>query len=348
MNYELRAELKIKGKTVQTSTSLSVSAPASDVALDIVSELDAPAPIDASLVGSIHLDGYVPPGSTLSIYSRPSGKGKFALAVSGIPAEDNVVWSWEKALSGETYDLETRLLDPSGKQISSTTPKTVTAPSSGLYFFVSSTAQPASATVSGISGQININGSILANGNITLGIRPTGTTTFTQVNGNIAALDGVVWSWPEAASGTQYDVQAYIWSGNNAYAQSTILTITAPSANNVLTINTQQLFGSPSQNTINVACSGSQNGLFQATINYNTGANLLNPESFNIAVTSATSGSQVFNTSVSPTSPTQPQSVTTPYVLVPNVTYYAQYAYSQNTYGSAFSALSPSIQFACR
>ncbi|HSW87834.1 MAG TPA: hypothetical protein VLG12_01605 [Candidatus Saccharimonadales bacterium] len=348
-NYQIRALLKVQGKIIQESAVSAVSAPATNVVLPLVSEQNPPQPQQVTISGIVHIDGYLPTGSTFSIVSRPTGNGNFNTVVSKLPAQDGATWSWPSANSGDTYDLNVQIYDGSGNLISANSPQTITAPSSGLVFTVSSTAQPPAPAITGISGTINMNGSIPSNSYITLGTRPSSSNgSFNQVGGNIAATNGATWSWSSAQSGTQYDVQAYLWVNGQPYAQSSIITVTAPSQNDTLTINAQQQVGAPGGNTISVTCNGQSNNAYQATINYNTQTNLNNPVSYNIVVTLASQGSQVMNTTVTPGNPTQSQALTTTYIFTPGSTYYAQYAYSNSSNTNSFSPLSPAVQFSCQ
>jgi hypothetical protein len=343
-NYELRTQLKIRGKTIQESASVFVSAPAEDVTLNLISEQDPPKPVSAAISGTIHLDGYIPPKSTLSILARQTGNGSYNPVITNLAATSNVKWTWADAVSGQTYDILVQLKNAAGTVISTDPDKTITAPSSGVLFDISSTYQPPTQTITGISGVVNINGTITSNSYVTLAQRKTGTATFSQI-GTIAAKDDTSWSWNGANSGTQYDIQAYLWVDGKPFAQSNILTVTAPSSNNLMTINAQLSLAAPAANTLNVTCNSSQNGSFQATIAYNTNGAIQNATQYKIVVTNATNGSQIVNTILTPTNPSQTQSLTTGYQFTSGTTFYAQYAYSNS---SVFSPLSPSLQFSCK
>lgn len=345
-NYEIKALLKVKGKTIQESPVLDISAPATNVLLTLVSQQSPSAPVTATVNGQINLDGYVPSGATMQVLAKEVGSTTYQTVVSSLVAQDNAVWSWTNAMSAKTYMLKGQLVTSGGSVISTGDIQTVTAPSTGILLNVASTATPPTPVVTGISGNITVNGSIPSGSYITLGVRKTGESAFSQVASNISATNGVGFSWGSAQSGQQYDVQAYLWVNGKPYAQSNVLTVTAPSTFDVLTINAQQALQSPPSSTITVSCGGQQNGVFQATINFNTQGNLSNPKSYNIIVTLASQNSQVINTTISPSNPTSAQSITTTYVFQSGATYYAQYAYSPD--GSTFSPLSSSIQFACR
>lgn len=347
-NYEIQAQLKIRGNTVQTSTSNIISAPASNVNLVLVSNQQPPAPATTTVSGAVNINGYIPTGANVVITADTTSGVGGQTTLPAIPAVDDTPWSWNGATSGTAYDFTAQLVNSQGAPIGNPMSVNVTAPSSGLQFNINSTAQPPAPTITGLSGNIVINGSIPSGSYITLGTRVTGTQSFNQVASNISATNNVAWSWQQAQTGTSYDVQAYLWVNNQPSAQSQILTVVAPSDGNTLTINAQQPTGAPGGNTMNITCNGQQSGAFQATVNYNTQGNLTSAQSYNIIITLASQGSQVLNTIVSPPNPSQSQSLTTTYIFTSGATYYAQYAYATSTSGSNFSPLSPAIQFSCR
>ncbi len=347
-NYDIKATIKVSGKVIEQSSINSVSAPADTIVLPLVSEQKSPQTTNTSINGNVHLDGYIPAGSYINIVVEQNNSNNLINAVTNLSATDGVNWSWSSAISGQTYQIQANLISSTGSLISSSSLQTLTAPSSNINLAISSTANPPAPAITGISGTININGSIPPNSYITLATRPTGTGTFNQINGNISATDGVSWVWNNANSGQSYDVQAYLWSNGQPYSQSNILTLTAPSANNLLTINAQQQLSAPSGSTINVSCNGQQNGNWQVTINYNTQSNLQNAQSYNLVMTYASQGNQVLNTTLNPANPTQSQSLTTGYIVTTGATYYAQYSYSTSANSANFSPLSPPVQFACQ
>jgi len=346
-NYEIKATLKEQGKVIDASPVQKISAPAQQVQLVLVSQQNPPAPAVATMSGQINLDGYAPAGSTLQVLAQKLGAVSFQVVQSSISAVDNANWTWGSAQDGVTYLVKAQLVDANGNVISKGDTQTVTAPSGGELLNVFSTATPPAPAAVGISGSIIVNGSIPAGTYLSLATRVSGTATFNQVANNIPATSSVPFSWNGATSGTSYDVQAYLWVNGNPYAQSNIITVVAPSTFDVLTINAQQPTQSPSGSSLNVSCGGTQGGLVQATINFNTSGNLPNASSYNIVVTSASQNSQVVNTTITPPNPTSSQSITTTYVFQPGATYYAQYAYATSS-GGQMSALSPSVQFACQ
>src|SRR5260221_2226837 len=348
-NYEIKATLKEKGVEIDESPVSVISAPASGLDLHIVSDLKPPAPVTATISGIVHVDGYTPTGSYLEIVAKVHGTSNNATIANNIVPTANTSWSWNQAVSGTTYLVKAKLHTSDGTTVATSQEDTATAPSTEETINITSPLKQPTPTVTGLSGTITVNGNIPLNSYITLGTRPTGAATFNQVASNISAANGISWSWNNATTGSQYDIQAYLWSNGKPYAQSQIVTLTAPSTNTILTINAQVAIGQPAGNTINVSCNGQQNNLFQATINFNTQGNLSNAQSYQLAVTQASTGSQVVSTTVSPSNPGGSQSITTGYVFTPGATYYAAYAYATSTgSGASFSPMSPSVQFSCQ
>jgi len=346
-NYELKAVLKTRGNVVESSGIVLVSAPASSVSIRLVSEQIPPNPQPATISGTIDLKGYLPPGATVNILAKSLNAVSFANVASVNPS-DNAVWSWNGAAIGQTYDMKAQIQSADGTVISSENPVIVTAPSNSQVLEAESTAKSPAPITSGISGNININGTIPSNAYITLATRPSGTTTFNQVASNISAANGASWNWTSATSGNSYDVQAYLWANGKPFAQSQILTINAPSTYEVLTINAEVQLPAPSLTSFNISCGNNIGGQFQVNFNYNTQANLTNPQSYNLVITSGSGGTQSLNTTVTPASPGQSQALTTTAIVQPGATYYAQYSYAQCTNCNNFSPMSPPIQFACR
>lgn len=346
-NYEIRISLKSRGKVIQQSASMIVSSPATNVAIRLVSEQQPLVAQTATISGTIDLKGYVPSGSTVTILAKTLSAVAYGVVASA-GATDNAPWSWSGAASGTTYDVKAQIQGSDGAILSNESPVTVTAPSNSQILKATSVATPSSQISGGISGTINLNGTVPSGSYITIGTKKNGTATFNQVLSQIPASNGISWNWGAASSGTTYDVQAYLWENNKPYAQSQILTIAAPSTFEVLTINAQEPISAPALTTFNVSCGTKQGGQFQVNLNYNTQNNLPNPQQYNIVITSGSGGGQVVNSVVTPPTPNQSQTLTTLAVIQPSATYFAQYAFAQCTNCGTFSPLSQPIQFACQ
>lgn len=346
-NYEIKATLKEKGVEIDESPVTLISAPASGIDLHIVSDLKPPSPVAASISGTVQVSGYTPTGSYLEILAKKDGTSNYSTIANTITPTANAPWSWNGAISGTTYLVKAKLHTADGTTVATSPEDTATAPSTEEAITLLSPLTQPTPAMTGLSGTVTINGNIPANSYITLGTRPTGSTTFNQVASNISATNGVSWSWNGATTGSQQDVQAYLWTNSKPYAQSQIVTVTAPATNTLLTINAQVAIGQPAGNTITVTCNAQQNNLFQTTINFNTQGNLSGAQSYQLNVTQASTGSQVVGTTVNPGNPGGAQSITTNYLFTPGATYYASYAYATSV-GGQMSPMSPSFQFSCQ
>lgn len=352
--YEVKAILKSPvGSTVSESNLQTIVAPAVDETLRIQSSY-TPSGSQAqntSVSGTIDLNGYIPPGATIAIGQQQSAASQPIIVASGINAVDGAVWSWTTAQAGATYQF-IAYLQLNGVTISQSPTQTITAPANNEVLVINSTATPVTPTVVGISGIINLNGSVPSNSYITLGVRPTGTTQFNQVATNIAATNGSTWSWTAAQAGTSYDLQAYLWSNGAPSNQSQILTVVAPAANEILTINAQAQPSTPAGNTISVSCQSlnTSSNLWQVQINFNTNSSAPSVQQYWLTVGSSSQGNQFVNNITSPSNSSNPnsqQSYTTGFSFTSGQTYFAQWAYSTCSNCNTFSSFSPSVQFSC-
>ena len=85
-----------------------------------------------TISGTIDLNGTPPPGSTISVLQSPQGHNQFSTVVANILPNDQAVWSWSGARSGQNYDLKLQLLDSSGREIDTGNAQTVTAPATNV------------------------------------------------------------------------------------------------------------------------------------------------------------------------------------------------------------------------
>jgi hypothetical protein len=351
--YIFVAYLQVNGQTIATSDKLVLIAPADSESLRInvpKNPTSSSSSIQSAISGSLNLNGYIPPNSTITIATRPVGGTQFSNVVTNLPAIDNGIWSWTSATQNTQYEIQATLLVNGASQNQSQV-LTVTAPATNEVLTINSSAQPPAPAVTGISGTININGTTPPSGSyITLGVRVTGTTQFTQIAGNISATDGVAWSYTNATAGTSYDIQAYLWQNSQPYSQSQILTVSAPATGEVLTINAATSPSSaPSNNSISVSCSSynSSVNLWQITVNYNTNTSLPNAQQYMLYVGTNQGGNQQVNITTTASSTNSSQSYVSGNLFTTGTTYYAQYAYATCSNCSSFSSFSSPVTFAC-
>ncbi len=349
--YELKAQLIVDNKVADESQSMTVVAPANNVALRINSQ-EKPAnnvPKTSVVSGLINLNGYIPAGSTVSISVEKQGEAAYETVVTGVAAKDGGTWVWPNAETGQTYNVRASLVN-SGAEVTVSSPQIITAPATNELLTLNSTAKPPAPSVVSVTGTVNYNGNIPGNATFSLGVRKSGTTTFTNATSGVSVSQNMGWTYANAVPGQSYDIQGYLWSNNQPYSQSQILTVTAPANGEVLTINAQQQPQAPAGGTINVSCGGQQNNLYQATINFNTGNNLQNAQQYQVTIGTNAGGSNVYSSTTSPSNPNGSQSLTTNNIFSKSVNYYAQYAYSTCQGGncSTFSSTSPSVAFNCQ
>ncbi len=344
--YELQANVIANGQTVEQSSVVTDVAPSNAAVLRIVTTHVPPSPSPATISGVFDLNGYIPTGSIIAISARKSGDANFAVVANNLAAKDNGSWSWTGALSGQAYDVQAAIIQNSNT-VAQSAVQSITAPAGGETITIDSKATPPKPATVSLSGTITINGSIPGGATVSIGVRPTGTSTFNQVANGLTASNGMSWRWNGASSGSSYDVQAYLWNNGKPYSQSQVLTMAAPAALEGLTINAQTQPPAPPGSSINASCGGSQNSMRQANITYNSQNGLQNPQQYQVTVGTSSQGNQVFSTTVTPNNPSAVQSLSTGYVLNQGQTYYIQYAYSTCTNCNTFSPFSPSVSITC-
>ena len=352
--YTVEALLQTNGQIIAKSKKLVVIAPAENETLTInVPTQPSPTtatPTLSSISGIFNIDGYVPTGATITIAARKSATAQFNTILTGLPATDNSVWSWTNANFDVMYELQATVVN-NGTTIAQSQVITVTAPADGETLSLYSTAIPPTPTIVGISGTINLNGYVPPSGSyITLGVRVSGTSRFNQINNNISATDGVGWTYPNAQSGTSYDIQAYLWQNGSPYAQSQILTIPAPANNELLTINaTTPPSNAPGLNSISINCNSysSSANLWQITVNYNNNSAITNASQYWLTIGTNSGGNQQVSLVTNPSNPNKTQTYITGYIFNQSLTYYAQYAYASCANCGSWSGFSPSLTFTC-
>lgn len=212
----------------------------------------------AAISGSIDLNGQAPQGATISIAQKEMGAASFNTVVSGLAAEDGVTWIWNGAQSNKNYQLQAYLVS-NGQTIATSQTLTLTAPAADEvlsinYTPANSNPQPSSSpqpTTGRITGTIDLNGYIPQGSYITLSQKGPAATSFTQFGSSFSASNGETWVWREAVSGTQYQIQANLFtsSGQNIGTSNPVV-VTSPAANTTLVLNSTAQAPSPTTGTI--------------------------------------------------------------------------------------------------
>lgn len=348
--YEFQAYLIVKGKTVAKSDIHLTVAPAIDETLRINAPSipnQATNKTQASISGTMNLNGYIPIGATITIQARPQGASSFTNVVTNLSALDGVAWSYNSANPGTSYEVQAFLVS-GGVNITQSQVVLITAPAFNESLTINSTAQSPVPATTAVSGTINLNGSTPPGATIFIGVRPTGVGNFNTFTSGIAVVNGVSWAWGSAISGTAYDFQASIISNGTIINQSQILTVAAPAVSEVLTINAQTPPPAPPANSMTNSCSSMNGGnQWQVNFTYNNNSVIQNAQQYQLTVGTSQGSNNLINITTSPSNPNQSQTYNTGNLFNSGTTYYAQYAYSTCSNCNTFSSFSPSLSFYC-
>jgi hypothetical protein len=351
--YDIQAELQLDGKNIATSPQLLVAAPATGEVL-VINSTHSPTDIKATISGAVDMNGSVPQGSTIAIGIKSPAEAEYMIVATDLAAVDGVKWNYGDAKEGSLYSIKA-FLQVNGSNLYESNALQVAAPASDELLTLNAripnatpTPSVAPAATGAISGSINLNGPTPSNSTIVIAARVTGTSQFNVVTSNVSANNGATWSWKNANNGTSYDLQAWLQSNGATVIQSQIITVTAPGANETLTLNNaSSQFPAPPSSSITSSCGGFNNGQWQVSFNYNNNGVIQNPQQYNLMAGSSSGGSQVFSTITTPGNPGLQQNYTSGYLFNPNQTYYAQYAYSVCTNCNIWSAFSSPLAFTC-
>lgn len=350
--YYIEAYLFSNGQKIATSEREIIVAPATDEVLTINFRTNAPAQ-KATISGKLDLNGYFPPGSSISISAKKAGEAQSTPVVNGIGPIDGISFSWDNAESGVSYEIQALLVDTKGKTLSQSVTHTITAPAYNEELRINSTAKSPASNLVSVSGRISFNGPIPSGSSISVAQRESGQTQFSIFVSGLGVADGATWSFNQAKPGVTYDFQAYLMSGGNTVARSGIVAVAAPAVNEVLSLSMTTPPAAPPSSSLSYDCLGSTTVnnvvMWQARISYNNNSFITNAQQFHLVVGSSSGGNQIADITANPKDPNHPeqgQSYTTGYVLTQGQTYYVQYAYS--TCCNVFSNFSPVTQFSCQ
>jgi len=240
-NYDLQAYLQKDGENVASSEILRVTAPAENEELHLNVQSPTPVKETATISGSLDINGYIPPQSEVVVEERGEGGGSEKVITSGIKPVDGASWRWASAQQGKTYKVQA-YLKKGAKIIGRSREITITAPASGEVLRINSQEKPAPEK-SGISGTINLNGSVPDHAKLVVFQRKVGESQFAVAVNEVNLTDGAKWDWQGAEKGVTYDIQAVlkIKEGDGSekdIAHSNYLKAAAPAKDEVLTINT--------------------------------------------------------------------------------------------------------------
>lgn len=363
--YIVTAHVIANGKTIATSDSIEVSAPAAEEVL--VLNIPAANPSGTAVIsGNIRVDGYIPPGATITIQGRELGEKKYTTIASNLTGAPSQFMSYASAVAGQTYEVIGILLDQSGNQIGISPTLDIDAPATNEQLTINSQATPP-ATISPtpasipaattqptpvptptmISGSIDFNGVAPANSRIVIFEKVYNSQQYQVAVNNVTPLDNTTWQWTGPQAGTWYNVIAVLKQTqpngtDQDIATSQMQSIAAPATNVVFTVNSG-LNLSPPNGQITASCGNLSGSTWGGQMSYQS---VPGAQSYWLEVGSAQGSNDIYNAIQN----TNNQSNQTASVNFQNgITYYARYAYatSLNAGQPQFSPFSSSIQFKC-
>lgn len=196
----------------------------------------------SQISGTLDINGVVPDGATVSIMQKNFGEnGQSKMVVSNIPATDGTAWSVDNLKAGKAYELQARIISSSGNVLSSSSPLVVSAPATDELLVVNvSSSSPSGSAI--ISGNIQVNGYIPDGATISVLGRKLGADSFTTVGANLAGEKRQFMSYTTAVAGQTYEVYGVLYDkSRKQIGSSSILVITAPALDELLTINSQAI-----------------------------------------------------------------------------------------------------------
>lgn len=344
--YQIQAYMQIDGNKVSVSSSVVVTAPANDqklvfnVTQDELDKYDIPsnaADNQATISGTLDINGYIPEGSTVTILRKVSTATEYSVTKTGIPAVDGTALSWQEAESGQTYDFVGVLVDSQSTKIGQSQPLKITAPSTGNTLRIDSQATPPAPVTSFISGTVQINGPIATGTKVVMKQKLTSESEFKEFQ-TLNAVNGVSWQLGELQSGSTYDITATLVEAGQEISNGTVITATAPATDEVILINVGASVPAPKY-APTVSCGTLQGDSVGVTVSVNSVENALQ---YFLEVGTQPRTGDTFAQLI--------QSLQQEVTIAPNQTYYTGYAYSLDsscTDAGCFSGLSPELAFQC-
>lgn len=188
--------------------------------------------------GTIHLNGPVPQGASISIGAREHGDNGEYVVFAGMAAADDTAWEFKEATAGKSYDFQAYLIVNDQRAFSSDS-LSVSAPATDEVLTINTESADASPTPATISGIVYINGYIPDGAVFDLLGRKYGSTgNYTIVADNLSAQIKRVITYSNAISGQKYEVMGQlIDQSGNIIGTSNPLIISAPSDNAEMTVN---------------------------------------------------------------------------------------------------------------
>lgn len=240
--YELRADAWVGEDFIKSSNVIVSTAPSSDQTLTFNITLeDLPDYVieerNVTVSGVIDINGFVPDGSTVTIFGRESGtENDFAPAIEGIPATDGAEWAYDEAQPGVTYDYQAEMYAADDTFIGQSQYLTVTAPAANEVVVINSSAEAPVETAS-ISGTVSLRGPVTEGSTLLMLQRQVGEIEYTEFDRQ-PAVTGQEWSFDDAVQGITYDITAALQVDKENTATGNVIVVAAPATGEQIVIDT--------------------------------------------------------------------------------------------------------------
>lgn len=226
----------------------------------------------ASVSGTFDINGVIPAGASITVTQKVLGSNTSSIFASNLPVADQSPWSFNQAVTGKTYQIQASVV-VNGSIVATSSPLVVTAPADEEILTLNITAEKQVGNAT-ISGNVLVSGYIPSGATIVLKGRKLGAQTFSTVSQGLPGAAHQFVSYTTAIPGQTYEVEGVLLnSAGQTIGTSNILAITAPAANEQLTINssatppvtpaptpTSTAANNPNQNTSSPAGSVSISG----------------------------------------------------------------------------------------
>lgn len=377
--YEVKAYLRNNENIISESEPKLFAAPAANEILTVNSKNTPSTTTKATIFGFIDFNGYIPSDATIAIAQRKSADLPFSIVVSNLPIIDGAKWSWNDAQSGSPYEIKALLKQgeitiaesaiksvfapaaneelrinssiippsPSPTPTSSTT--IITSPTPYPTYTPYPTTLPTPIAYVTISGSIDLNGIVPSGATISILEKRKEEAQFNTIIEGLQAKDGVSWSWNNAQTGLSYQLEAILKVNSKIINVSQIITVSAPAANEILTINAGTNLTQP-PTPPGIQCNqANSNNMWSVNISYHS---IDGTKIYWIKAGDINQDNRFIDTRIPPNNQSLPTtySFNTDYFFSQGVTYFAKYAYSNCsdcTDVFYFSPFSSPTQFSC-
>ena len=348
--YDIRVDLLIGSDTIKGSSIVTTTAPSTGQVLVLNVTLDdlPDYVIDeatVSISGTIDLNGYIPPGSAISIFQRETGTTDYKLATDDVEVSDGAKWSWDNASIGISYELRADLIN-GGEVIGGSSVITAVAPASGEVLKIQSKAvAPGTETKASITGTVTINGAVTNGTTLLMLQRKTGEEEYTEFD-RLEPASGIEWEYKEAISGQSYDITAALQLEGENVTSGTVVTTTAPAEDETIKIDTDLSLSAPPKPT--ATCGDREStGIYNVELSY---AKVEDAQNYYLQAGTEPTNGDVLNEAYTPPSDGSGPDVTV--VAKENTDYFTRYAYTYCTNCNQhdtqnWSAWSPTTGYRC-